>query len=154
MKKILWLIFLVLLAVLSYYREVLFISINAVIAGSDVFYAKTTEVDFFLGKSPQTLVNYKYIMTIGFTALFAVFTTIGLRLSFKNKLPFYFAILIYGICAIIAMLVLIYSATTNSFDNVYSFLRLIIEYLHNLLIYLIISASFLGYSYSKKQRLA
>lgn len=149
MKKVTWILFLLVLALVSYYREVVFISINAVIAGSDNFYAKTSRIDLFVGKSPKTLVNYKYIMTIGFTALFAVVTTTGLRLSFKNKLPFYLAIVLYCLSALFAIAVLVYSAVTNSFDSVYSLLRLMIEYLHNPLVYIILSASFLGYSYSQ-----
>lgn len=151
MKKLLWFLFLLLLAILSYYREVLFVSINAVIAGEQFFWAKTTQFDFFLNKSATTLVQYKYFMTIGFTALFALFTIVGLRVSFKEKTPFLLALLSYGLCGIVAAVVLLYSLVTNSFENVYSFLRLIIEYLHNPLIYLILSAAFLGYSFSQKQ---
>jgi len=151
MKKLLWFIFLLLLAILSYYREVLFVSINAVIGGEQFFWAKTTQIDFFLNKSSSTLVQYKYMMTVGFTALFALFTTIGLRVSFQEKTPFLLALLTYSVCCIIAGFVLGYALLTNSFESVYSFLRLIIEYLHNPLIYIFISASFLGYSYSQKK---
>ncbi|MFT6167651.1 MAG: hypothetical protein ACJASF_002351 [Vicingaceae bacterium] len=151
MKKITWFLFLLLLAVLSYYREVLFMSINAVISGTDFFYAKTTQIHFFLNKSPETLVKYKYIMTVGFTLFFAAFSLIGLRVSFKSTIPYSLALITYALCSIIAVVVLLYAIVTNSFESVYSFLRLIIEYLHNPLIYLIISASFLGYSYSQKQ---
>jgi hypothetical protein len=151
MKKLLWFIFLLLLAILSYYREVLFVSINAVIGGEQFFWAKTTQIDFFLNKSSSTLMQYKYMMTVGFTALFALFTTIGLRVSFQEKTPFLLALLTYSVCCIIAGFVLVYALLTNSFESVYSFLRLIIEYLHNPLIYIFISASFLGYSYSQKK---
>ena len=151
MKKLLWFLFLILLAILSYYREVLFVSINAVIAGENFFWAKTTQVDFFLNKSAATLVQYKYIMTVGFTALFGLFTAIGLRVSFKERTPFLIALLVYGLCGVVAFVVLLYSFLTNSFNSVYSFLRLIVEYLHNPLVYIILSASFLGYSYSQKK---
>ena len=153
MRKISWLLFLLVLALLSYSREVLFLSINDVIAGNDVFYANTTQVDFFMGKSPATLLKYKYVMTVGFTLLFALVTSLGLRSSFKAKVPFLLALLTYGLCSVVAAVVLLYSFFTNSFESVYSFLRLIIEYLHNPLLYLIMSASFLGYSYSQHQRI-
>ena len=153
MKKIPWFLFLLLLAILSYYREVIFMSINAVLAGNSVFYAKTTQVDFFFNKSPATLLKYKYVMTVGFTLLFALVTSLGLRSSFKAKVPFLLALLTYGLCSVVAAVVLLYSFFTNSFESVYSFLRLIIEYLHNPLLYLIMSASFLGYSYSQHQRI-
>lgn len=153
MKKIVWLCFLLLLACLSYLREVLFISINAVIAGESYFYAKSTEIEFFLEKSVETLIQYKYAMTIGFTIAFALLTILGLRLSFKNKLAFYFGIIIYSICLFIAVLLILYSIATNSFNSVYSSLRLIIEYLHNPLIYIILSASYLGFNFSKKRTL-
>ena len=126
MKKIPWFIFLALLAIFSYYREVLFMSINAVISGNDYFYAKTTQINFLLDKSPNTLVKYKYILTIGFTLLFASFSAIGLRVSFKSTIPYFLAILTYGLCGIIAITILLYSLITNSFESVYSFLRLII----------------------------
>ena len=139
------------MAILSYYREVLFMSINAVIADTDFFYAKTTQIDFFLNKSPEALMKYKYIMTIGFTLLFVAFSIIGLRVSFKSSIPYSLALITYGLSGIIAIIVLLYAVATNSFESVYSFLRLIIEYLHNPLIYLILSSSFLGYSYSTKK---
>lgn len=151
MRRLLWFIFLFLLAVLSYYREVLFVSINAVIAGEQFFWAKTAQMNFFLNKSTATLVQYKYIMTAGFSALFALFTTIGLRVSFQEKTPYLMALLTYSVCGSIAGVVLVYSLLTNRFESVYYFLRLIIEYLHNPLIYIFISASFLGYSYSQKK---
>ena len=151
MKKLLWFLFLILLAILSYYREVLFVSINAVIAGENFFWAKTTQIDFFLNKNTATLVRYKYIMTAGFTALFAFLTILGLRVSFKERTPFLLALLTYGICGVVAAVVIAFSLLTNSFESVYSFLRLIVEYLHNPLVYIILSASFLGYSYSQKQ---
>ena len=151
MKKISWFLFLLILTILSYYREVLFMSINAVIADTEFFYAKTTQIDFFLNKSPKALVKYKYIMTIGFTIIFAAFSIIGLRVSFKSTIPYSLAIITYGLFGIVAVVVLLYALATNSFESVYSFLRMIIEYLHNPLIYLILSSSFLGYSYSQKQ---
>lgn len=151
MKKLYWLFFLLILGILSYFREVLFVSINAVIVGDNFFWAKTTQIDFFLNKDSATLVKYKYLMTIGFTLLFALFSTVGLRVSFKDKVPFHFALLSYSLCFLVAAVVLLYSFVTNSFESVYSFLRLIIEYLHNPLIYLILSASYLGYSYSIKK---
>ncbi|MDA9783039.1 hypothetical protein N9B55_01360 [Vicingaceae bacterium] len=151
MKKLLWFLFLILLALLSYYREVLFVSINAVIAGEQFFWAKTTQIDFFHNKSAATLVQYKYIMTVGFTLLFGLFTVIGLRVSFKERTPFLLVLLVYALCGFVAFVVLLYSFLTNSFNSVYSFLRLIIEYVHNPLVYIILSASFLGYSYSQKK---
>ena len=137
------------LAILSYIREILFLSINSIIAGNNSFYAKTTKIEFFIGKNAETLTQYKYIMTIGFTALFALLTIWGLKLSFRNKLPYHFGIIVYILCSLVAVLVILYSITTNNFDNVYSFLRLIIEYLHNPLVYILLSASYLGYYFSK-----
>lgn len=153
MKKLNWLTFLLLLAALSYLREVLFLSINEVIAGESSFYAKTAKIDLFLHKDTAVLIQYKYIMTLGFTFAFALLSILGLRLSFQNKLPYYLSLLVYSLCFITAAFILLYAFTIGNFNSVYSFLRLIIEYLHNPLIYLILSASFLGYRYSQKQLL-
>ena len=153
MKKYAWLSFLVFLAILSYLREIVFLSVNAIIAGNKSFYAKTTKIPFFLTKSPEVLIQYKYILTVGFTILFAVTTIIGLKLSFRNKLPYYFGIMVYSLCFFVAALVLSYSLLTTSLDNVYSFLRLIIEYLHNPIVFIILSASYMGYRYSQKTNL-
>jgi hypothetical protein len=152
MKKEICLFFLVLLAVFSYLREILFTSINATLADTASFYAKTVRIEFFLNKSAATLVQLKYGMTIGFTLLFAFITVFGLRQTFTNKLPSQLAITLYAICGVIASLIIAYSLLTNRFDNVYSFLRLIIEYLHNPLVYLIISAGYLGVLYSQQEK--
>jgi hypothetical protein len=152
MKKGIFLFFLVLLAVFSYLREILFTSINATLAGTASFYAKTARIEFFLTKSAATLVQLKYGMTIGFTLLFAFITVFGLRLTFTNKLPSQLALTLYVICGMVASLVIAYSLVTNRFDSVYSFLRLIIEYLHNPLVYLIMSAGYLGVLYSQQEK--
>jgi len=152
MRKGICLFFLVLLAVFSYLREILFTSINATLAGTTSFYAKTARIEFFLNKSTETLVQLKYGMTIGFTLLFAFITVVGLRLTFKTKLPSQLALMLYGICGMVASFVIAYSLITNRFDSVYSFLRLIIEYLHSPLIYLIISAAYLGVLYSQQEK--
>jgi hypothetical protein len=152
MKKKIYIFFLILLGLLSYLREILFTSINATLAGTSSFYAKTARIEFFLDKSAATLVQLKYGMTIGFTLLFALITIVGLRLTFKNQLPSQLALTLYGICGMIASLVIAYSLLTNRFDSVYSFLRLIIEYLHNPLVYLIISAGYLGVLYSQQEK--
>ena len=152
MRKGICLFFLVLLSSFSYLREILFTSINATLAGSQSFYAKTARIEFFLNKSTESLVHLKYGMTIGFTLLFAFITVVGLRLTFKNKLPSQLALTLYGICGIVASFVIAYSLVTNRFDSVYSFLRLIIEYLHNPLVYLIISAGYLGVLCSQQEK--
>lgn len=151
MKKIIWTLFFLILSALSYLREILFLSVNAVIAGKKVFYAKTTRLDFLLDKSPADLIQLKYALTVSFTILFAIITISGLKKVFTSKLPYYISISLYGIAFLIGSLMILYSLIVEDLNSVYSFLRLIIEYLHNPLIYIVLSAAYLGFYYSQSK---
>ena len=139
-RKFIWILFLLLLFVSSYYREVLFRSINALIEGEEFFYAKTTELPFLSDWSAKELYRLKYFLTVGFSLLFIFLTSFGLKWSFTNKLPFQISVGIYSLLIIIASIALIISILSNQFNTFYPFLRTLVGIIHNPLLFIILSA--------------
>jgi len=152
MKKIFyWLSFLILLFCASYYREVLFRSVNALIAGEDFFYAKTTHLPFIESWKPVELLKLKYGMTLGFSVFFMGASLAGLRLSFREIWPYYLLSTIYLLLIIIAAVVTIVGLAFLSFSEVYPTLRMFIGWIHSPVLYILFSAAYLGVSAYKKQ---
>ena len=152
MKHIsLWLLFLILLFVGSYYREVLFRSVNALIAGENFFYAKTMHLPFLEEWSKGELVKLKYGMTVGFSFFFMGLSILGLKLSFHEKWPYYLLSTIYLLLIVVAALIIIVGVVFLSFSEVYPILRMFIGWIHSVLPYLLLSAAYLGVGAYKKQ---
>ncbi len=143
-KKILWLVFLLLLFISSYYREVLFRSINALIGGEVFFYAKTMELPVFSNWSIPELLRLKYLLTLGFSMLFILLSLFGLKLSFQAKTPFYIASVLYLLLVLFSLLVGLIGVTLLNFETVYPLLRKIIGFIHSPLLYLLVSVSFIA----------
>ena len=139
-RNFIWLLFLILLFVSSYYREVLFRSINAIIDGEDFFYAKTTELPFLKNWTASELNRLKYILTIGFSVLFVLLTTFGLKWSFKSNLAFQISLGLYAIVVLVAGISLLIALITNQFNDFYPFLRTLVGLIHNPLLFIILSA--------------
>jgi len=152
MKHIsLWLLFLILLFVGSYYREVLFRSVNALIAGENFFYAKTMALPQLQSWQVGELVKLKYGMTVGFSFFFMGLSILGLKLSFHEKWPYYLLSTIYLLLIVVAALVVIVGIVFLSFSEVYPILRMFIGWIHSVLPYLLLSAAYLGVGAYKKQ---
>jgi hypothetical protein len=149
-KSLLWLLFLILLFVGSYYREVLFRSVNALIAGEDFFYAKTTYLPFLEGWNKAKLLKLKYGMTVGFSVFFMGASLLGLKFSFQEKWPFFILLAIYGLLVVVAGVVAVFGIAFLSFSEVYPILRMFIGWIHSPILYLILSAAYLGTSQYKR----
>ena len=145
-----WLIFLFILFVGSYYREVLFRSVNALIAGEDFFYAKTTHLPFLEGWNRGELLKLKYGLTVGFSVFFMGVSLLGLRLGFHERWPFHILMGIYGMLVVAAGVVAVFGIAFLSFSEVYPILRMFIGWIHSPILYLILSAAYLGTSQYKK----
>jgi hypothetical protein len=144
-SKFLWLVAVILLFVSSYYREVLFKSVNAIIKGEEFFYAKTMALPLIENWTSPELLWLKYGMTLGFTILFIFITSVGLKLSLKGRFPYLFALFTYLIITIVAGLIILYGILFSSFSEVYPLLRLFIGWIHNPLLYLMISIGAIAY---------
>ena len=133
-----------LLFISSYYREVLFRSINAIIDGDAFFYAKTMELPLFQDWTVSELVRFKYVLTIGFSVVFMLFSLVGLKTTFKARTPLYIAIAIYLILILLSIVIGIVGFSFINFETVYPYLRKIIGFIHSPLLFLFVSVSFIG----------
>lgn len=139
-----WALFLISLFILSYLREVTFMSINAIINGETQFYAKTTEILILQEYSPNTLRKLKIVLTCLFSLLFILFSSLGLKLSFKQKYPYQITLFIYGMLTLVAFFILLSNFFNITFQTIYPILRKLIGWIHNPIIY--ISISIAGFS--------
>lgn len=146
MKRVLiWFIFLLLLFVISYYRELIFPSINALIRGDEFFYSKTTSLPFLQDWSPAELVRLKYFLTLFFTIIFMVLTSFGLKTSFKENTAFTISIAIYALLILLGALIAMIGLPLSGFAKTYPYLRMIIGWIHSPLLYLFITIGVLAY---------
>jgi len=134
-----WWLALILLFALSYWREVGFRSINALIAGEIDFYAKTKKIPYIIDLSKGQLNQLKYLITLGFTFAFMLITMLGIQLGIKNRLGITLLKIIYGFSLILALLLLTAGLIFHPFQTIYPYLRILIGWLHNPLIFLFIS---------------
>jgi hypothetical protein len=124
----------------SYYREVWFRSVNALIGGEDFFYAKTTELPFLKSWASHELYRLKYVLTAGFSILFMGLTALGLKWSFKSNLPFQISLGIYSLLLLTAGISIVIALILNQFSDLYPFLRSLVGIIHNPLLFIILSA--------------
>lgn len=138
-RRLIWWIALLLLSILSYWREVGFRSVNALIAGETNFYAKTKKISFLTDLTVEQLTQLKYILTLGFTFAFILITYLGIQLAIKNRLGITLTKVIYGVCLIIALVLVTIGISFNQFPTIYPYLRILIGWIHSPLIFLFIS---------------
>jgi len=145
-QVLIWIIFLLILFISSYYREVLFRSINAVIDGEEFFYAKTMELPLLYDWTKYELLRLKYILTVLFTFWFALISCVGIKFSFQNSIAYLTLLGFYLILALIALISMIFIYFIG-FEKTYPFLRLLIGAIHNPVPYMLISIG--AYSFKK-----
>lgn len=138
-RKLIWLLFLLLLFICSYSREVLFRSINAIMSGEQEFYAKTTEITFLEGWTYQELNRLKFLLTIAYSILFMGLTIYGLKFTFLQKLPFQICIGLYACVILLAGILILFSLAFGSFAELYPYLRDLVGLIHNPVLYLLMS---------------
>jgi hypothetical protein len=140
-KSFFQLIIIIILFLSSYYRELWFRSINAILAGEEYFYAKTTALPFLMDWSQAALLKLKYGLTVGFSLLFMGLSLWGIRKGFEAKLPYYLLLTYYGLIVLLAGIALLLGLSWWSFQEVYPFLRKLIGFVHSPLPYLMLSAA-------------
>ena len=139
-----WIISLVLLSILSYFRETLFLGVNEIIDGNFKYNPYSYQPKYLIEQSKEDLLKLKFILTALFSLLFACFTIWALKISFKTQLPYKLSLLVYTLIFIVAIIIILFSAATNTFNNVYPFLRGIIDYIHNPLLFIVLSTTILA----------
>lgn len=138
-RKLIWIIFLILLFLSSYSREVLFRSINALMSGEQEFYAKTTEIAFLKDWTYLELNRLKYFLTFAYSVIFIGLTVYGLKFTFKQELPLQISIGIYGLVILIAGVLILFSLAFGSFSKIYPYLRDLVGLIHNPILFLLMS---------------
>lgn len=144
MNKIRWFLFLLLISIICYLREILFLSINQYISGNLIFYANSIEIPFLKDYTSQQLTYLKVALTLLFTALISGVSILGLKKSFTSKLPFLTSILGYTLVSVFAVLYALFLYFIGNSADIYTILRLAIEYLHSPLFYLLFSCAYFG----------
>jgi hypothetical protein len=144
MRKLNWLLFLLILSFLSYFREILFLGINEAIDQDFSNNPYSIQPDYFINQPISRLIKLKYALTALFSLLFAIITIGGLKQAFRQNFPFIISLIAYSMIFGIAIIIGGVSIAFNSFREVYPFLRGIIEYLHNPFLFLLFSATVLA----------
>jgi len=144
-----WVSALVMLFILSYIREVSFLSINNYIDGGTNFYAKTTEIKLIENYTSSELIRLKYVITILFSILFISITSGGLYFSFSNKKAFELSLFIYSIVLLFTILLLL-SIIFIPFNNIFGYMRSLSHFIHNPILFIILSIS--AYSFHSKSQ--
>ena len=137
-RGFIWILFLLVLFISSYYREVLFRSINAIIKGEDFFYAKTMAVPYLFDWTTAELTRLKYLLTVSFTLWFSLFSLLGLRLSFGEPTAYFILLGLYFAIGLIAF-VSIVPMYFIGFEAIYPILRALIGAIHNPVPFMLIS---------------
>ncbi|NBG66641.1 hypothetical protein [Acidiluteibacter ferrifornacis] len=138
-RRAVWWAALTLLYVLSYWREVVFRSINAIMEGANTFYAKTTPLPYLMNYNPSELNLLKYGLTVGFTVLFMFITYFGIKKGFNSALGKTMVKFIYGFCTVLTILLMLLAFFLNQFPTFYPYLRILVGWIHSPLIFLFIS---------------
>jgi hypothetical protein len=150
-RRLAWWITIILLFVLSYWREVGFRSINAIMAGEINFYAKTTELPFLYDLTRTQLNQLKYFLTGAFSIVFISLTYLGIKFSFPEKEGISLAKIIYAICILIAFIILFLAFIFQQFQTFYPYLRILVGWIHSPLIFLFVSVGIYSSNVLKKK---
>ena len=151
-RKVIWLTVLLLLFISSYYRELWFRSINAIIDGEEHFYAKTTSLPFLMDWSKAELIKLKYGLTIGFSLLFMGLSLFGIKKTFTARFPLYLLLTYYALISLVAAVTLLFGLAFTSFQEVYPFLRKLIGFVHSPLPYLMLSAGVYAWKFREEKK--
>ena len=128
------------MSVISYFRETLFLGVNEIINQDFDYNPYSYQPDLLINQPKASLIKLKFILTALFSVLFAIITSLGLRFSFKQKFPYQLSIILYLVIFAVAIVTAMVSVPFHKFQVVYPFLREIIDYLHNPLIFILLSS--------------
>ena len=136
-KSILWLAFgMLVLFVLSYFREGFFLSLNGVILNNPSSNAYFDSIlPYFKQLDLKLLVQLKWIGTILFSLSFMIFTLFFLQKVFNSKKPTLFIAGLYFLFISLSLIVGVFGYFFFSFDKVYGIIREIFGFIQSPLPY-------------------
>lgn len=134
------------LFVSSYYREILFRSLNALIAGKTNFYSKTIALPVLEDWSIDALNQLKYLLTILFSLWFILISLFGIKYSFSNRIALHALYIYYSILGVILIFFVVLIAPLN-FSTMYPWIRKIVGLIHTPIPFILVSIGY--YSYKK-----
>lgn len=141
MSTIKWCIFLILIAVSCYLREIVFLSINQYLSGGELFYASTFEIPKLESFNNGELIKLKVFLTILFTLLISGLTIAGCKSIFSSKFAYQLSIATYIVIAISCVLISSTLFIVGNRSQIYPSLRFVIEYLHSPLLFIFFSVA-------------
>jgi hypothetical protein len=136
-----WFSILIALSILSYIRESTFISLNAYAKGEHFNYANTYLPKSFVRWALSDFQQNKVILTLLFSLAFISLTIWGIKYGLQKKIFTKIAIGIYSMFVLLAAAFIISGLIMGDWKTFYPFLRILIGYLHNPLIYLFLSVT-------------
>jgi len=117
-RYITFLLLFILTFIVSYFRDTLFILLNAAINHDDNNYANSAVPDFFK-QSSKTLLTLKWILSIAFSFVSMLLTVVAIHLFFKrksyNQLILFFYVLL-GVLTLLCNVLLHYYKNEAFFD--------------------------------------
>lgn len=127
-KNIIAGVFIILLFVVGYFRETVFLVINSVINKNPYPYNTSyiTPPSFLYEYTDRSLILLKWLLTFGFSILFMLLALGFLHFYFRTKKYNQFTIIIYLVLIAISGLVSIFGIIFNNFDDVYTLSRFLI----------------------------
>jgi hypothetical protein len=128
LKNIIAGVFIILLFVVGYFRETVFLVINSVINKTPFPYNTSyiTPPSFLYHYTDKSLIIIKWVLTVGFSFLFMAITLGFIHFYFRTKKYNHFTIIIYMVLITISGLVSISGIIFNNFDEVYTLSRFLI----------------------------
>ena len=110
-------------------------------SGEQAFFSKTTEITYLMDWSASELNRLKYFLTVAYSLLFIFLTVYGLKITFKQRLPFQVSLGIYGLVVLLAGVLILAAITVSSFTTLYPYLRDLVGLIHNPILFLFMSIS-------------
>lgn len=91
---------------LGYYRDFVFIDINARLKALDhnIAYTLSPSLQFLENYTYNTLLNFKWLLTLLFSAAYLALTILTIQLIFKNKKHNHIILIVYAGLTLISML--------------------------------------------------
>lgn len=154
LKNIIAGVLIILLFVVGYFRETVFLVINSVINKTPYPY-NTSYIkppSFLYQYTENELIIVKWLLTFGFSVLFLILALVLFHFYFKNNKFNFLTIFIYVILIFISSVVSIFGLIFNNFDGVYTLSRFLIGLVQSPLIPLVLFVLFYFRSFIEEKR--
>ncbi len=144
-KNLLLSLIILILLILGYYRDFLFKQINAMLKAWDfeMDYAMPFPWRFLENYYYDTIVNFKWLLTIAFTILFLIVSLLAVQLIFRNRKYLYITIASYSaITAASALFVLFGLLVEGGSERMYELARFLMGMAQSPVILMILIPAF------------